>query len=427
MAGLNDPPYILNNKSNSRFEMGMLLNLAWRNIWRNKKRSFISIASVLFAVVVALGMRSMQVGSYRHMVHNAVSTFTGYFQIHAAGYWDKKSLDYSFVYRDSLADKVNSIKHIAYSAPRLECFALASSGNITDVAMVIGIDPETEHRMTKLADKMVQGEYLSRDDEGILLAEGMAKHLRMAPGDTVILLGQGYHGVTAAGKYRVKGVFKFPVPNLNTSLAYLSLREAQRFTWSEGRITSLAVVIDRVNRMPSVQAGLDACFDESYEVMPWQELLPELDQYIKTDDASGIIMLWIIYIVIGFGILGTVLMMTLERTREFGILTAIGMHSSRLRLVITLESVFLSIIGAIAGIIVGLPILIYLYYNPIRMGGTVGDSWEKFGFEPLLKFALDPNIFWWQTLVVVIIALVASLYPLWKVSRLKPVQAIRSG
>lgn len=407
--------------------MAMYFNLAWRNIWRNKKRSFISIASVLFAVVVALGMRSMQVGSYRHMVENAVSTLTGYIQIHAHEYWDKKSLDYSFIYSDSLVETVNNIERVTYSAPRLETFALASSGNITDGVMVMGIDPQTEHRMSKLADKVVEGEYLKPGDEGILLAEGLARHLKMSPGDTVVLLGQGFHGVTAAGKYRIAGLVKFPIPDLNSSIVYLTLSEAQRFTWAEGRITSLAIILDGVNHMPRVMSELKNRFDQQYEIMSWQEMLPELDQYIKTDNVSGIIMLWIIYIVIGFGILGTVLMMTLERTREFGILTAIGMRQRRLTIVIVLESVFLSLVGAIAGIVVSIPVLVYLYFHPIRIAGEIGKAFEEFGFEPLIKFALDPEIFWWQALVVLIIALAASIYPVWKVSRIQPVNAIRTG
>jgi ABC-type lipoprotein release transport system permease subunit len=316
---------------------------------------------------------------------------------------------------------------VTKTAPRLESFALISGGEITDGAMVLGIDPEHEDKLTKLKIKLAEGEYLEKDDSDIMLAKGLAEHIGAGIGDTIIVLGQGYHGVTAAGKYRVKGIVRYPTPDLNSSMSYLSITEAQRLFMAEGRITSLAIMIDRQKRLDKVTEELKTIFSDGYEVMTWEEMLPELVQSIETDNAGGVVMLGVIYMVIGFGMLGTILMMTLERNREFGMLMAVGMKRRRLRIIILLESVFLSFIGVIAGTVAGIPILIYMYHHPIPLTGDIAKMMESYGWEAIMPFSLEPMIFIWQAVTVLILAMIAALYPLWKISKLEPVTALRTG
>jgi ABC-type lipoprotein release transport system permease subunit len=243
----------------------------------------------------------------------------------------------------------------------------------------------------------------------------------------VVVLGQGYHGVTAARKYRVAGLLNFPTPDLNSRMAYLSLKEMQELMWSEGRITSLTIMIDKQKNLNEVMAGLKGKFDPQYEVMSWEEMMPELVQYIEMDNASGIIMLYIIYLIIAFGILGTILMMTLERQREFGMLIAIGMKRARLRFIVVLESLMIAFVGVVSGIIVSVPILVYFYHHPIELKGEMAKIMYEYGFEPYLPFSLEPSIFFWQGVAVFIIALGASIYPLWKIAWIKPVDALKTG
>ncbi|MFQ5910871.1 MAG: ABC transporter permease, partial [Thermoplasmata archaeon] len=318
--------------------MRMYLVLAWRNIWRNRRRSWITIASVFFAVIIALFSRSMQLGSYRYMIKNAVSFYTGYIQVHSAGYWEQQTLDKSFVYSDSVAALIDRLNHVTASTPRLESFALVSSGDHTAAALVVGVEPETEDRITRLSKKLKEGDYLKPDQPGILLAGGIAELLAVGEGDTVVLLGQGYHGVTAAGKYPVAGIVEFPSPDLNSSMTYLHLKEAQFLYGAYERVTAIAFMIDSPKQLSGTMSQLKEILDDTYEVMSWDEMLPELVQYIEMDNAQGIIMVWIIYMVVGFGILGTVLMMAMERTREFGVVISIGLKRMRLAFVLLLES-----------------------------------------------------------------------------------------
>jgi putative ABC transport system permease protein len=405
--------------------MMMYLSLVWRNIWRNRRRSAISMGSVMFAVLIALVMRSMQLGFYGRSIDNVVSFYTGYIEIHEKGYNEEQSVDLSFAASDSLLSAVRRTPGVTKITPRLESFALVSTSATTDGALIVGIDPAAEDRFTGLAGRVSAGRYLEDGDSGILLADGLASHLGAAVGDTVVALGQGYHGLTAVGKYPVVGLAKFPINDLNSGAAFLTLPEAGDLTGAEGRLTSLAVMLHRQRDLARAARRLRADLGPSFEVLTWDEILPELVQLIEWDNAGGLIMLAIIYVVIGFGILGTVLMMTMERTREFGMLISIGMSRLRLQAVVTIESAFLSFVGALTGALVSIPVIVHFHAHPLHLSGTAAQATIRFGFEPVMPFLLSPDLFLNQGLVVLGIALIASLYPAIRIAALDPVAALR--
>lgn len=405
--------------------MKTYLLLAWRNLWRNKRRTLIASSSVFFAVILALAMRSMQEGSYDYMVDASVSMYTGYIQVHAKNYWEKRSIDKSMVLSTERINKLEVMEEITLVTPRLESYSLISRGNVTKVANIVGIDPEKENDMTNLKTKLTEGSYLKHSSTGIMLAEGLASILKVGIGDSVILYGQGYHGITAAAQVPVEGIVKFTLPLLNKSMAYISLDYSQWLYGAPERITTLSLMITEPSELNVIHSKVASHFDDKYEVMSWPELMPELVQGIEVDNAAGIIMLGILYLVIGFGILGTVMMMTAERTKEFGILVAVGMKKWRLSFISLLESIFLSFIGVIAGIIVTIPILYYYNRNPIPLTGEMADVMLKFGLDPIIPFRFAANIFVDQFLTVLVIAMISALYPLSYIRKLQPVAAMR--
>jgi ABC-type lipoprotein release transport system permease subunit len=399
--------------------------LAWRNLWRNKRRTLIASASIFFAVIFALLMRSMQEGSYDYMVDASVSMYTGYIQVHAKDYWDKRSIDKSMELSQTKLDKIDSLENVTLVTPRLESFSLISYGNVTKVASIVGIDPELENEMTDLKNKLISGKYLTKKSRGVMIAEGLAEVLKVGIGDSVVLYGQGYHGVTAAAQVEVEGIVKFTLPALNKTMVYLGLDYSQWLYAAPNRVTTISIMISEATKINEVHSAVSSLFDDKFEVMMWPELLPELVQSIEVDNAGGIIMLGILYVVIGFGIFGTVMMMTAERTKEFGILISVGMKKWRLSYVSFLESLFLSFIGVLAGIIVSIPILYYLKQNPIPLTGEMADAMLKFGLDPIIPFRFAANIFIDQFLTVLVIAMISALYPLSYIRKLKPIRAMR--
>lgn len=408
--------------------MSTYLKIAWRNIWRSKRRSLITIASITFAVLLACVMRSMQLGSYERMIENSARFYTGYIQVHKNGYWDEKTIDNSFVYDQAILDLVEETDGVELAVPRVESFALASFGSKTKGSLVMGMDPDREHGLTLVKDKLVEGEYLKPNDDGALVAKGLADYLKLKVGDTLVLIGQGYHGSNAAGLFPVKGIVKFPVPDQNNQTLYLSLEKAQWYYGVGNQITSLSLVVDKVKHVDRILSDLNGKLDtESLEIMGWEDLMPDLLQGIEIDNISGRIMLWILYAVIGFGMFGTFMMMTAERMYEFGVMMSIGMKRLEMQFTVFLEMLLMSSIGVLAGIGISLPGLIYYYNNPIFLEGEMAKSIEEFGVEAAYFFSLEPGLFYNQAWAIFFMALILGFYPLYIIQRLKPVEAMREA
>lgn len=403
----------------------MILRLTWRNLWRNPRRTLITTASVVFAVVLAVFMQSLQKGTFGRLVRNVVGFHSGYAQVHARGYWDEPVIDNAFRENDSLSTAILAVPGVRGVVPRLECYALASTGALTRGCRVTGISPTEEDAMTRLASRVVRGTYLRHDSPSVLLAAGLARRLGLDVGDTLVLLGQGYHGSIAAGRYPVAGIASFRAPQLDASMAYLTIGEARRFLDAEGLLTSIAIDMEDPDRMYVVMAGLRPVVDSRYELMSWQEMMPEIDQHMRSDAIGFYVWTGILYLIIAFGIFSTLLMMTAERRQEFGMLVAIGMRRGRVAAMLLAESLLISVTGVLAGLVLSLPLVLYFERRPIRFGGEGARAFEQWGFEPVMPTVPDPAIFLRQSLIVLALAALVGLYPAWKAMRIDPVNDMR--
>lgn len=412
--------------SASRLSLGTALKIAWRNLWRNRRRTLITSASISFAVLISVAMSALQEGVYEKMVENVVGFYTGYIQVHADGYWDEPILDNTFERDENIAQTILKVKGVEASSPRIESFALASSSELTEPCQVVGIDPEKEELLTGLQDKVVEGSYLKVNEAGSLLAKGLAEELELGVGDTLLLIGQGYHGVNAAGKYPIRGLLSFGSPELNKQMVYLSLDEAQDFYGAYQRLTSYALKVSNSRQVPGIVAAMKEQLPSEYEVLDWKEMMPELVQTIEGDKAGGAITMLVLYLIIGFGILGTVLMMMKERSYEFGVMTAIGMRKSNLARVLLLEVISMALLGVLVGAVLALPIVWYYHVNPIYLGDEMSQVYEQYGIEAVLPMSLNPQIFLNQVITVLIITFLMCIYPLTQVFRIDPVKAMRS-
>jgi len=401
------------------------IKIAWRNLWRNKRRTLLTIASVLFALFLALIVRSMQLGSYSSMVESAVKTSTGYIQVHEKGYWADKSIDNTFEANPELEKKILDNPNVSQITPRLESFALLSSGRQTKGAAVIGTLPGSEDEVSGLKSRVISGKYFTDQDRSILIAEGLAQYLKVKVGDTVVILGQGYHGMTAAGAFPVKGIIKFVQPDMNNMMTYIPLALAQELYATPGRLTSLSIMLANPDLMYKTREELSLIDPDKIEVMIWKEMMVELVQAIDGDNISGLFSLGVLYMVVGFGILGTILMMTKERRREFGIMVAVGMQRYKLAIIVFFETLIISLIGILAGIITSLPFILYFYYNPIPLTGEAADAMLEYNMDPVMPFLLEPGYFVSQSMVVILITLLTLVYPMTVIGRFKVVNAIK--
>lgn len=403
-----------------------LLLIAWRNLWRNKRRTLITAASVFFAIWFALIMRAFQLGSYEVMVNNIVHAFSGYFQLHARGYWDDKTLNNAFSLDTATQIKLRQIRGVEDCASRLESFALASYGARTKGVMVIGVDPESEEGLTSLRKKLREGTFLTQDDNGAMISRRLASYLKTGIGDTLVIIGQGYQGTSAAGIFPVRGIISFPSPDLDGRLIYLSLPAARELFGAPAMLTTIAFNVSGDHDYKKVAAEVDNLFaDNQYEVMTWEEMMPEVVQQIRADSASGLIMLGILYMIVGFGIFGTILMMLNERRREFGMMIAVGMQKRRLLAIVITEIALLGLIGLVAGIAAAIPVIRYYHLYPVRLTGNMAESIISMGFEPVMPTAWESSFFIAQSLVVMGILLLVMFLPVVRIRKLKVINALK--
>jgi len=478
------------------------LKLAWRNIWRNKRRTLITSASIFFAVFFALVMRSFQLGSYDSMIKNIIESYSGYIQIQGLDYFDEPLIDNSIPYGKELEKTILSEKNIKMVIPRFQAHGLATNGESSKFAAVIGIDVEKENQINKLENKLVryritskaieilkneknfpddiiemltkyenasysntqrllldiilsekeqelylktieevtafEGKYLTENSTGVLVADRLAKYLNLNIGDSIIIMSQGFQGVSAAGIYPIEGILKFPSPEFDNTMIYMPLKQAQllysAYETNENMVDttfyvsylSLNVKNSDDSDVINSTKNLNSLIDNSiYKALNWKEFNKELVQQINSDSMSGVVMLALLYLIIGFGVFGTVLMMTKERQREFGVMIAVGMQKRKLEIIVIIEMIIVGFIGVLSGIVASIPVILTGYYYPISLKGQMATMMEEYNMEPIMPMAWFDTYFINQTTVVLIIVILASLYPVLKIGKLKVINALR--
>lgn len=370
-------------------------------------------------------MRGLQLGTYDSMVKNSVEYYSGYVQIHANGYQDDQILDNSFFVNDSLKSLILAQENVADLLPRLQGGSLIATDKKSKPAMIMGIDAEKDDQLTKLKDKLIAGRFPKTGESGVVLGEQLATYLDLKVGDTAVYIGQGYHGYSAAGLYPVLGIISYPDPRINRQISYMDIQVAQEYLSLYGGLTAWVVMLEDNELFKETTTQIETILPDDYEVMQWETMSPEILQGIEADNASGMIILMILYIVIGFGIFGTVLMMIAERRKEFAIMVSVGMQKTKLAILVTLETLFIVMVGIVLAIGASLPVMYYLHLNPLNFSGDVAEIMNTYGMEPIMPIAWESGYFTGQTIVILIIALLAIAYPLLSVFKINVSKAIR--
>lgn len=466
--------------------------MAWRNIWRNRRRTLITAASVFFAVFFALIMRSVQLGSYDRIFKNVIESYSGYIQVQQKDYFDEPVLDNSFELDQGLLDLIASDPNVKAVVPRLESFALAAAGSSTQGVVVMGIDPQGEKEVSEVHNRLVRFKltdeaikalmnetlpertkkllkifkneaytgtgrlmldmglsekdtsdvlpvfrkyasfsnyYLEEEDSmSVIIGDGLSDYLGLSIGDTIVLIGQGYHGVSAAGKYTIRGIAKIPSPDIDNIVVYMPVNTARKLYGAHGLSTSAVIMMNNTDEKSLVATAgrLAEVIPESLVLRSWKELNALMVNQMDADNKSGMIMIGILYLVIAFGVFGTVLMMLAERRREFAVLISIGMQKHKLAGVVAFELLLIGLMGVMAGVIASLPVVIYGNINPLRFKGQMASMWEDYGFEPIMPTLMPDAYYLWQTVVVLIILSIAIFFSIRKIYKLNVIQSIKA-
>ncbi len=408
--------------------MKLLLKLAWRNLWRNKRRSLITLAAIAFATFAAVGMRGIQKGVYAINIENAVNMFSGYLQIQNAEYNANPSLRKSFKVDEKIITILESNENILSFSERLYADGLISFKDNSQGAAILAVDPVAEKTVTNLATKIYEGKFLSPDPtHEIVLGYKLLEKLNAEIGDEIVVLTQGFDGSLGNLKFKIIGTSKLGMQEFDGMSAFIGLKPAQELTAMYGRIHAVAVKIDGLNNINKVKESLtESIGNENLAVLSWDEVMPDFKQSIELDNISGIFMLMFLIIIVAFGILNTVLMSVTERFNEFGVTLSIGMPQMKLVKLIFIETIALTIVGLLIGNIIGWFTNYYFHLNPIEFStGEYAAVIEEYGWLPTMPSSIEPMIFINTSFMILFASFLSCIYPAWKVFKLEPLKGIR--
>jgi len=401
--------------------------LSWRNIWRNKRRSALTILAIVFATALLVFMLSFQLGSYDDMINASVTLDTGHIQIMPTGYHADQKIRNVIDSPDKLLDTVKQLPSVKGAAARAESFCLASSDNRTKGVLISGVHPAQEQTVSRLSKSMKTGEYLAADDsDAAVIGLLLAKQLKLGIGDELTLLGQGRDGSIAAGIVTVKGIFQSGVDEFDRNVIQVPYAYFNDMFYMNHTSHRIVVRLDSLKPIEKTCTALASRIDtDRLKIFTWDTLMPGLKQTIRLDLISGFIMYGILIIVVCFSILNTFLMSILERKKEYGVLIAIGTTPLRLIKFVLTESMLMTLIGLIIGIGAGTAVTLFFSLHGIGLGES-SDMLSQYGISDRLFPKLTLVSLVSGPLLILVFTFLTALIPALRIRTLRPVEAIHS-
>lgn len=408
--------------------MNLVFRLAWRNLWRHPRRTWLTVGAIMFSNMLLVFMISLQFGMYGLMIDNTLQAFTGHLQIQAPGYIDDQKMRQTVDDVVPLATKLRDYFDSDRIAARATAFALVSSEERSYGTAVIGVEPAFERNVSTLPELVNQGRYLGELGAAeIVIGAALARNLRVALGDELTLIGSGRDGSFAAAVVNVVGVFESGLADFDRSITEIPLGFFQDVFYMDGSGHHIVINLPLIDDVPVVQEQVEALLagGQNLVVHDWDALQPGLQQAIKADMSSAFFMYGILVILVAFSVLNTQLMSVLERTHEFGIVMSLGLTPGRLGRLVLLETAILGLLGLLFGALLGA--LVTYWFS------VYGFSYP--GMEEMTaKFHL-PSRFYPQIsipslllgpVVVFIFTILAAVYPALRLRKLHPVEAMRA-
>ncbi len=400
--------------------------MALRNIWRNPRRTALTLGAIAFACLVLVFMLSFQFGCYEAMINTSVKISTGHLQVQAEGYLKDREIHQAIASPSDLARILDSTPGIEAWTIRSNAFALVSSARRTTGVLISAIDPEKEKRVSTMAALVRKGTFLDKNKPyGTLLGERLARNLGVTTGDELTLLGQGKDGSVAASVMTVQGIFESGVEDMDRNVLLMNLADFNDIFAMDGAAHLAVITVSSLKTVSTVKKNLFRRLNatDHLRVYDWMEILPGLLQSIQMDLVSGSIMYLILVIVVAFSIFNTFLMSIFERTREFGVMMAFGTTPGRLMRLVMLESAAITVFGIVLGMILGSLVTLYYQSHGIYIEGTA-DILRQYGIPERLYPRLSFLTLMAGPVLVFVITFVSSVIPALRIRRMKPVEAM---
>jgi putative ABC transport system permease protein len=415
---------------------GRLIQLAWRNLWRNPRRTFITMAAIAFGYAMLMFVACLMAGLRWQMIENGTCLVMSQIQVHSPAYYPNRSIQKTLggsqgTDVNSLIAAIRTDRRVYAAAPRVYGYGLLSAAHRSAGVELMGVVPDQEPKITILNSQMIEGSYLSaQKPKGVVLGDTLASTIGIRSGSEIVLLTQAADGSVGNDVYTVVGIFHTGLDSVDRGLVLISLPALQELLQlPPARVHEIGIKLNDITAATSVAMSLQTKLGKSLpvRVMAWAELAPELANYVQFNRGITFVLFLIFFLLAVIGVMNTMLMAVFERTRELGMLMALGMRPIQIIMLILAEAVGLAIASLIVGGTIGIPLLWYLQAHGLDLGGATGEVISLAGVVVghLWYGRQDYPAYGQAAVGLAATALISALYPAWRAAHFRPTEAIR--
>lgn len=403
----------------------MIFTMAWRNIWRNKMRSIVIMLSISIGLFAGIALQALYKGMMKGRVRIAIDAEVGHLQLHDTNFKKEYEPKYVIENGDAVLTAINKIPGVKIAAPRSITNGMLATATGSAGVQINGIIPEKEYEASQLKKKIVEGKLFDTEKKNeVMIGKKLANKMKLKTGSKLVLTFTDSSGAIVSGAFRTVAIYQSANAPLDERNVYITMQDLNALLTTDNTFHEIAVLLNNDEGVPVVQQQLKQQFP-GYLIETWREITPETDLMVKTTNQMSYIIMVIIMFALAFGIINTMLMAILERTREIGMMVALGTNKIKIFLLVLLETIFLTLAGTPIGILVGWLLSNYYNKNGLDMSGMGKEMMSSFGYSSLIypEFPADKIV--GVILIVFITAIISCLFPAVKALKLKPVEALQ--
>jgi ABC-type lipoprotein release transport system permease subunit len=408
-----------------------IYKMSWRNLWRRKRRTYITLLSIGFGVLLSVTLTGIADDSYTKMINTSAVMGLGHITIEPRGYNDTPSLDKRFSHTTSIKEDLLHLEGVKNALIRIMGQAMFASASKSIGGAFMAIDPNAESAENDLfIGSIVQGQLFSdKDVQGAVVGDRVAEKLNLSLGRKFVYTTTDVHGEIVSEIARVTGIFKTGVSEVDGSMILLPINRARKvlsYEPEDATMISLVIKDQRNSRFMRDRIHI-RLNNPDLDVLSWRETQSEVASIITIDKAGNRIIQVLIGLLIAAGILNTLLMSVMERTREFGVMMAVGMSPFTLFRLVIMESLWFAVLGLILGVIITIPWYAFMYYHGIDFSGMIGTDYSASGvlINPLVKIILYRSSAVWILAALFTLTILSGIYPAWRAGRIPPVESLK--
>ena len=404
---------------------GVILTLSWRNLWRNHRRTLIMLAAISVGVWAMIFMTALMRGMVDDMLHQGIRNLPGHIQIHHPAFRDDPSVVNSIASPDGeLLAALNDSGTEQWTG-RIKVPAIISSERESRGVNLLGVEPGAEKVITGIGEKIIEGRFLdSDDDKGLVIGAKLAQRLETRLGKRVVIMSQDPDNNIADRGFRIVGIYKAKLPGLEEINVYAARSTLQKLLKLDDQISEIVIIDKDFRNVETLYQNIKRAAPDTLEVKAWYELDTYLSSMLNMMDGFVLVWIIIIFLALSFGLVNTLMMAVFERTREIGLIQALGMRPGMIVYQILLESLLLLLIGLTIGNVLAVVTII-----PLESGmdvSVVAEGMAMMGASSMLYPNLTVDDMIIANVVVIILGTLTSILPAWRAAKLNPVQAINS-